>query len=127
MLVEKFYAIKNITLPAWKNQISLAISLHEQKNSVQLANSIDDATNDLLRRNADLLHQNSVDTARANQRSVIDVETLEHVQQTLIKSVNDVIQIQKEGQMKREQAEVKLKQLQQNFNTNLIKQVNENL
>ena len=97
MLVDKFYAIKNITLPAWKNQISLAISLSEQKNSVQLANSIDDATNDLLRRNADLLHQNSVDTARANQRSVIDIETLEHVQNTLIKTVNDVIQVQKEG------------------------------
>ncbi|MGE8542566.1 MAG: toxic anion resistance protein, partial [Acinetobacter sp.] len=97
MLVDKFYAIKNITLPAWKNQISLAISLQEQKNSVQLANTIDDATNDLLKRNADLLHQNSVDTARANQRSVIDIETLEHVQNTLIKTVNDVIQIQKEG------------------------------
>ncbi|NEU35014.1 toxic anion resistance protein, partial [bacterium LRH843] len=77
MLVDKFYAIKNITLPAWKNQISLAISLNEQKNSVQLANTIDDATNDLLKRNADLLHQNSVDTAKANQRSVIDIETLE--------------------------------------------------
>lgn len=125
MLVEKFYAIKNITLPAWKNQISLAISLHEQKNSVQLANSIDDATNDLLKRNADLLHQNSVDTARANQRSVIDVETLEHVQQTLIKSVNDVIQIQKEGQLKRAEAEIRLKELQQSFKTNVLNQVSE--
>ena len=116
MLVDKFYAIKNITLPAWKNQISLAISLSEQKNSVQLANSIDDATNDLLRRNADLLHQNSVDTARANQRSVIDIETLEHVQNTLIKTVNDVIQVQKEGMQKRAEAATRLRALQQNLN-----------
>ncbi|WP_347455229.1 toxic anion resistance protein [Acinetobacter thermotolerans] len=116
MLVDKFYAIKNITLPAWKNQISLAISLHEQKNSVQLANSIDDATNELLRRNADLLHQNSVDTARANQRSVIDVETLEHVQNTLINTVNDVIKIQKEGMQKRTEATARLKALQDNLN-----------
>nr|WP_278356784.1 toxic anion resistance protein [Acinetobacter lwoffii] len=116
MLVDKFYAIKNITLPAWKNQISLAISLSEQKNSVQLANTIDDATNELLRRNADLLHQNSVDTAKANQRSVIDIETLEHVQNTLIKTVNDVIQIQKEGVQKRTQATVRLKALQDNLN-----------
>ena len=115
MLVDKFYAIKNITLPAWKNQISLAISLHEQKNSVQLANTIDDATNELLKRNADLLHQNSVDTARANQRSVIDVETLEHVQNTLIKTVNDVITIQKEGMKKREEASVRIKNLQSNL------------
>lgn len=115
MLVDKFYAIKNITLPAWKNQISLAISLNEQKNSVQLANSIDDATNDLLKRNADLLHQNSVDTARANQRSVIDIETLEHVQNTLINTVNDVIQIQKEGMQKREEASVRIRALQSNL------------
>ncbi|OTG91905.1 toxic anion resistance protein [Acinetobacter sp. ANC 3813] len=116
MLVDKFYAIKNITLPAWKNQISLAISLQEQKNSVQLANTIDDATNDLLKRNADLLHQNSVDTARANQRSVIDIETLEHVQNTLIKTVNDVIQIQKEGMQKRDEAAGRLRILQDNLN-----------
>lgn len=116
MLVDKFYAIKNITLPAWKNQISLAISLNEQKNSVQLANTIDDATNELLRRNADLLHQNSVDTAKANQRSVIDIETLEHVQNTLIKTVNDVIQIQKKGVQKRTEATVRLRALQDNLN-----------
>lgn len=116
MLVDKFYAIKNITLPAWKNQISLAISLNEQKNSVQLANTIDDATNELLRRNADLLHQNSVDTAKANQRSVIDIETLEHVQNTLIKTVNDVIQIQKEGVQKRTEVTVRLRALQDNLN-----------
>ena len=116
MLVDKFYAIKNITLPAWKNQISLAISLNEQKNSVQLSNTIDDATNDLLKRNADLLHQNSVDTAKANQRSVIDIETLEHVQNTLIKTVNDVIQIQKEGMQKRAEATTRLRSLQDNLN-----------
>ncbi|WP_436873175.1 toxic anion resistance protein [Acinetobacter haemolyticus] len=116
MLVDKFYAIKNITLPAWKNQISLAISLQEQKNGVQLAKVIDDTTNDLLRRNAELLHQNSVDTAKANQRSVIDVETLEHVQNTLINTVNDVIQIQKEGMQKRAEATTRLRVLQENLN-----------
>lgn len=126
MLVDKFYAIKNITLPAWKNQISLAISLHEQKNSVQLANSIDDATNDLLKRNADLLHQNSVDTAKANQRSVIDVETLEHVQNTLIKTVNDVIQIQKEGMQKREEASTRIRALQSNLQQLVISSSTQN-
>ena len=115
MLVDKFYAIKNITLPAWKNQISLAISLAEQKNSVQLANAIDDTTNDLLRRNAELLHQNSLDTAKANQRSVIDIDTLEHVQNTLIKTVNDVIDIQKQGMEKRAEASQRLRTLQHNL------------
>lgn len=119
-LVEKFYTVKSITLPAWKNQISLAISLQEQKNSVALANSIDDATNDLLRRNADLLHQNSVDTARANQRAVIDIETLEHVQNKLIATVTDVIQIHKEGKQNRIDASNKIKALQSNLNQLVI-------
>ena len=120
MLVDKFYAIKNITLPAWKNQISLALSLNEQKASVELANTIDDATNEMLRRNAELLHSNSVNTAKANQRSVIDVATLEHVQNTLIKTVNDVIQIQQEGMQQRVQATEKLKTLQSSLNSLVV-------
>lgn len=112
LLIDKFYAIKNITLPAWKNQISLALSLNEQKNSVELANNIDNATNDLLRRNAELLHSNSVKTAKANQRSVIDIETLEHVQNTLIKTISDVMEIQKEGVANRIKATTRLKELQ---------------
>lgn len=115
MLIDKFYAIKNITIPAWKNQISLAISLEEQKNSVELATTIDNATNELLRRNADLLHTNSVQTAKANQRSVIDVETLEHVQSKLIQTVNDVIAIQKQGVANRDNATKKLQQLQDTY------------
>lgn len=119
-LIDKFYAVKNITIPAWKNQISLALSLNEQKNSVELANSIDNATNDLLRRNAELLHQNSVNTARANQRAVIDIDTLNHVQATLFKTVNDVLDIQKQGMNQRQQATLQLKTLQQQLNQLVI-------
>lgn len=115
MLIDKFYAIKNITIPAWRNQLALAISLDEQKNSVALATSIDNATNDLLKRNADLLHRNSIDTAKANQRSIIDVHVLEYVQNTLIKTVDEVIQIQKKGISDREQATIKLAALQDNY------------
>ena len=120
MLVDKFYAIKNITIPAWKNQISLALSLNEQKHSVELAKNIDDATNELLKRNAELLHSNSVNTAKANQRAVIDVETLQHVQNTLHKTVQDVIQIQKQGMAERDQATQTLKQLQLDLNQLVI-------
>lgn len=115
MLVDKFYAIKNITIPAWKNQITLALSLNEQKNSVQLANTIDDATNEILKRNADLLHTNSISTAKANQRSVISVETLEYVQNTLIKTVDEVIKVQRDGIEQREKATERLKVLQANY------------
>lgn len=122
MLIDKFYAIKNITFPAWKNQMSLALSLNEQQKSVQLAQQIDDATNDLLKRNADLLHQNSVSTAQANQRSAIDVSTLEYVQNQLFNTVNDVMQIQKQGMQQREQATQQLHGLQQQLNRLMVEQ-----
>lgn len=115
MLVDKFHAIKNITIPAWKNQISLAISLTEQQNSVDLANTIDEATNSLLKRNADMLHTNSVKTAKAMQRSVIDANTLQYVQNKLIATVTDVIKIQEEGVKGRQEAMTTLKNLQDNY------------
>lgn len=120
LLVDKFHAISTITIPAWKNQISLAISLNEQKNSVDLAKSIDDATNELLKRNAELLHTNSVKTAKAAQRSCIDPATLTHVQSMLIKTVNDVVKIQQDGVREREQATQQLKALQDNYSKMVV-------
>ena len=108
VLIDKFHSIRSVTVPAWKRQFMLALGLNEQRNAVQLANTIDDATNELLRRNADLLHRNSVETAKANQRLVIDVETLQHVQDTLIRTVEDVIKINKEGVQQRVEAERKI-------------------
>jgi uncharacterized protein YaaN involved in tellurite resistance len=104
MLVDKFHTIREITVPAWKRQFMLSLSLNEQKNAVNLANTIDDTTNELLNRNAELLHRNSVETAKANQRLVIDVDTLKKVQATLIKTVEDVIRIQHDGALQRQQA-----------------------
>lgn len=108
MLVDKFHTIRELTVPAWKRQFMLALSLNEQQNAVQLADTIDNATNEFLRRNAELLHKNSVETAKANQRLVIDVSTLEKVQATLISTVEDVIRIQQEGVRSRHEAEAKL-------------------
>ena len=108
MLVEKFHTIRELTVPSWKRQFMLALSLNEQQNAVQLAESIDDATNEFLRSNATLLRKNSVETARSNQRLVIDISTLEQVQSTLISTVEDVIRIQQEGIKNRKDAEGKI-------------------
>lgn len=105
VLVDKFHTIKEITVPAWKRQFMLALSLNEQRNAVDLANNIDNTTNDLLRRNADLLHRNSVEAAKANQRLVIDIDTLKEVQNKLISTVEEVIQIQQQGVKSRQKAE----------------------
>ena len=120
MLIDKFNAVRSITIPAWKNQIALALSLNEQENSVKLAEAIDNTTNELLKRNAQLLHTNSVAVAKANQRSVIDASTLEAVQATLIKTVNDVIKIQQDGVKHREETTLKLKNLQETYNKSIV-------
>lgn len=119
MLIDKFHTIRETTIPTWKRQFMLALALTEQRNAVDLANTIDDTTNDLLKRNAALLHQNSVDTARANQRLVIDVATLEQCQKSLIQTVQDVIRIQKEGIAQRVNAERAI----QNMRESLVREL----
>lgn len=101
ILIDKFQNLNELTIPSWKKQFTLAISLLEQKKAVELATAIDDTTNDLMKRNADLLKQNTIATAKANQRSVVDVETLQYVQDALISTIEEVKQIQTEGEQKR--------------------------
>lgn len=104
LLIDKFRNLQELTIPSWKKQFTLAIALIEQQKAVELTQKIDDTTNDLMRRNADLLKQNSINTARANQRAVVDIETLEHVQQTLISTMEEVEQIQRDGEQSRTEA-----------------------
>ncbi|MCU1144360.1 toxic anion resistance protein [Stenotrophomonas maltophilia] len=117
MLVDKFHTIRQITVPAWKRQFMLSLTLNEQKNAVQLADTIDETTNSLLKSNAELLHRNSVATAKANQRLVIDVETLASVQQTLIGTVEEVIRIQRDGAQQRQQAVKQIEVMREGLRT----------
>lgn len=120
ILIDKFHNLQELTIPSWKKQFTLAIALIEQQKAVELSQRIDDTTNDLMRRNADLLRQNSVNTARANQRSVVDIETLEHVQQILISTMEEVEQIQREGEQSRQQAAGRMEEMK----TELMQRLN---
>lgn len=111
LLIDKFRNLQELTIPSWKKQFTLAISLIEQQKAVELAQKIDDTTNDLMRKNADLLKQNSINTARANQRAVVDIETLEHVQQTLISTIEEVEQIQRDGEQSRSDAVTRMESM----------------
>ena len=112
-LIEKFNSVRNITIPSWKRQFAIQLSLNEQKNAVELSNAIDDATNEIMRRNAELMRETSVETAKANQRAVIDVATLRHVHEQLIQTVEEVRQIHRDGIEQRRLAEVELAQLRE--------------
>jgi uncharacterized protein YaaN involved in tellurite resistance len=119
LLIDKFRNLEELTIPSWKKQFTLAVALIEQQKAVELTQKIDDTTNDLMRRNAELLKQNSVNTARANQRAVVDIETLEYVQQTLISTIEEVEQIQRDGEQSRADAVIKMESMKSELITKL--------
>ncbi|RMH91149.1 toxic anion resistance protein [Lysobacter pythonis] len=118
-LIEKFGAVRDITLPMWRNQFAIQLSLADQKNAVRLADAIDEASNELMRRNAELMHQTSVDTARANQRGVLDIETLRMVNDKLIQTVEEVRQIHREGMAQRRQASEEIDRMREDVQKRL--------
>lgn len=107
-LTDKFNVVKSITIPTWKNSYAMAISLKDQQNNIELINQVDDHTNQLLKGLADQLKQNSIETAKANNRNAIDVETIEHVQQQLVETVQEVMKIQQQGIIKNREAILRL-------------------
>ena len=119
MLVDKYHTIKAVTVPAWQRQLSLRIALNEQQNAVALSKSIDDTTNQMLLDNAKLLRDNSINTAKSNQRLVIDVDTLTSVQNTLIETVQEVQTIQRQGIESRKAAEKQIESLRNGLIANM--------
>lgn len=118
-LIEKFSAVRDITIPMWRNQFAIQLSLADQRNAVELANAIDDASNELMRKNAELVHSTAVGTARANQRSVIDIETLRTVNETLIRTVEEVREIHREGMARRRQLSTELVDMREDLEKRL--------
>lgn len=127
ILVDKLHTIREITIPAWKRQFLVAISLADQQNAVQLADSIDDTTNALLRHNADQLNRNAIATAKANQRQVIDIKTLEHVQNQLVNTIQETLKIQADGAAKRQQTAQQIQAMQDNLRNRLTGKGDENV
>lgn len=100
-IIDKFTTIRTLTLPTWKRTFLLALSLNEQRDAVGLADTIDQATNAMLKRNAQLLRENSIAVAQSNQRLVIDVDTLKSVHETVLATLREVRQIHADGEAAR--------------------------
>jgi uncharacterized protein YaaN involved in tellurite resistance len=107
-LVTTFTDIKNTTVPAWQGVFSRYILSMEQKRAAELATSVQNATNEAFRMQADQLRQNVQTIATAKERSVVDIETLEHMQQQLLGAIDDAKRIADEGARSRAEARVKL-------------------
>jgi uncharacterized protein YaaN involved in tellurite resistance len=119
-LVEKIQSSLLSTIPLWKNQIVIAISLFRQKKAVELQKEVSRTTNELLTRNIELLKQNSLEVARESERGIVELETLQKVNTDLISTIEETLKIHQEGREKRRLAEAELSRLEAELKARLI-------
>ena len=123
-IADKAQSIISTTIPVWKNQLSIAVALHNQKANIEAHRKITETTNTILKKNAEMLRQNSTDVARENERSVINIETLRDTTRQLIDTIKEVKQIHEEGAAKRKAAEEEILKIESELDTNMISSSN---
>ena len=101
-----------MTIPLWKNQLSLAVALYDQKQALEVSSKVADTTNEIFKKNAEMMKTQAIEVAKQNQRSVIDIETLRKTTQDLLATVEGVQKAQREGAEKRAAAEAELHKLE---------------
>ena len=108
LMVEKIQSSLVNTIPLWKSQMVLALGLENSRKATAAQSAVTNTTNELLRKNAEILKMGTIATAKEAERAIVDIETLEHTNQQLISTLDEVIQIQRDGAQKRKEAEVTL-------------------
>ena len=108
------------TIPLWKNQMVISLGLAHSKEAIKAQTMVTDATNEMLKRNAELLHQTSVETAKANERGIVDMETLQETNAKLITTLDEIAAIQEEGRTKRKEAEAELSRMEESLKKKLL-------
>ncbi|MCI6299923.1 toxic anion resistance protein [Megasphaera elsdenii] len=121
ILVDRIQSAIYNTIPLWKNQMVLALGLGRQKEALEMQQAVSNTTNELLKRNAAMLKQNSHDTAVENERAIVDIETVKQVNEDLISTIEDTLRIQQEGRQKRQAAEAELVQIEDRLREALLK------
>ena len=120
LMTEKIQSTIVNTIPLWKNQIVLSLGISHSKEAIQAEREVNDMTNKLLKKNAETLHQATVETAKESERGIVDIETLTHTNEELIKTLDEVIAIQKDGREKRRAAEAELTRIENELNKKLL-------
>ena len=120
LMTEKIQSTLVNTIPLWKNQIVLALDISHSKEAMEAQREVTDMTNTLLKKNAETLHQATVDTAKESERGIVDLETLQHTNEQLISTLEEVQQIQKDGREKRAQAEQELAKIENELTNKLL-------
>ena len=120
LMVEKIQSSLVNTIPLWKSQMVLALGLEHSRQATAAQSAVTEMTNELLKKNAEMLKLGTVETAREAERSIVDVETLQHTNQQLIATLDEVLAIQRQGAEKRRAAEVELGRIEGELKQKLL-------
>ncbi|MFC3041788.1 toxic anion resistance protein [Virgibacillus xinjiangensis] len=119
-LVEKIQSSILTAIPLWKNQIAIAMTLLRQRNAVEAQKQVSKTTNELLVKNSEMLKSNSIETAKENERGLVDIDTLKQTQENLMSTIEETLQIQSEGRQKRNEAEKELLGMENELKNKLL-------
>ena len=120
LMLEKIQSSLVNTIPLWKSQMVLALGLEHSRQATAAQTAVTNMTNELLQKNADMLKMGTVETAREAERSVVDIQTLQHTNQQLISTLDEVMKIQQEGAQKRREAELELGRIEGELKQKLL-------
>jgi len=119
-LVEKIQSSIVTAIPLWKNQVAIALTLIRQRHAVEAQKQVSKTTNELLLKNAEMLKTNTIETAKENERGLVDIETLKKTQESLISTLEETMRIQEEGRHKRRLAEQELANMENDLRLKLL-------
>lgn len=120
VMAEKIQSTLVNTIPLWKSQMVLALGMNRSVEAAKAQQAVTEVTNELLRKNAAVLQQSTIETARASEKSIVDVETLAETNQMLISTLDEVLKIQTEGKEKRKLAEIELNRIENDLKSRLL-------
>ena len=120
LMTEKIQTSLVNTIPLWKSQMVLALGITHSKQAMEAQRAVTDMTNELLKKNADMLKIATVETAKESERGIVDIETLQHTNQQLISTLDEVVQIQADGRQRRQEAEVELRRIEGELKQKLL-------
>ena len=120
LMVEKIQSSLVNTIPLWKSQMVLSLGLEHSRQATAAQAAVTNMTNELLQKNADMLKMGTIETAKEAERSVVDIQTLQHTNQQLISTLDEVMKIQQEGAQKRREAELELGRIEGELKQKLL-------
>ena len=120
LMAEKIQSTIVNTIPLWKSQMVLALGIEHSAQAANAQREVTDMTNELLRKNADILKTATIDTAKESERGIVDLETLKHTNESLISTFDEVLKIQTEGREKRRNAEAEMQRMEDELKKKLL-------